>query len=100
MGAAARAERLLGDGGAAARISLGEGDVQPGAVAARAARGVRARAGARPPPRARTQAGRPAHGRGARLLRRAFLPRAPRPDDRTVSALPRAPRTAGKRERA
>ena len=76
VGTHARAEGLLRDGRADARVSADEADVQPGAVAARAARGVRRRTRARLAPRARPQAGgRADRHRSRDHARRSFFTR-------------------------
>ena len=88
MGAAARAQGLLRHGGAAARVSRRPHDVQPGAVAARAARGVRR--GPRPRPVSSSSSLKPADAadrRRRRLHPRELLPRAAPADDRRLSAL-------------
>ena len=75
--------------------------LQPGAVAARAARGVRRGSRARSHARAGPQAGGRAHRRRQAVHPRQLLPRAARADDRAVSALRRAaaPARACRRER-
>ena len=76
-----------GHGGAAARVPRRASSRSPGAVAAGAARGVRAPTRRATAPRARPEAGRAADRRGQALHPRELLPRAARADDRAVSAL-------------
>ncbi len=94
VGAAACAEGLLRDGGAAARVPGCSRHLQPGTVAARPTRSLRRRPRARPVSRARAQAGGAPHRGGSHVHRRQLLSRAAPAHDRNLPALPRAARTA------
>ena len=80
-----------------ARVSGRPHDVQPGAVAAGPARGVRRGAGARSVSRSRPEAGRRADAGGRRVHPPELLPRAAPAHDRDLSALRGAAGAAGRR---
>src|SRR5688572_12214846 len=87
VGAPPRTEGLLGHGGAAARVPGREGDLQPRTVHAGAARSLCPGRRSRSPSGAGAEARRRPDRRRAGVLRGAFLTRASRPDDRSVSAV-------------